>query len=125
MRTVKLDLFPSLRVVFCYSEEEFLRKIKGVSKKEHDDMVEAWKEQHPQGQVLKISTQRTFWIFCYVPVLQIQEQGLEHWTDTVVHECVHIMAYIFDHYGLEISAENDEAMAYTVAYLVTQCTRGQ
>jgi hypothetical protein len=40
---------------------------------------------------------------------------------TLAHEMTHVATYVLHHAGVEISAENDEPLAYLIGHLVDEC----
>lgn len=53
----------------------------------------------------------------YSTVMEIHE----HTEQTLVHECVHAAWYILDNAGVEVTADNQEPLAYLTDWLYSQC----
>ena len=42
---------------------------------------------------------------------------------TLVHECVHSAYHVLDHAGVKLTADNHEALAYTVDWIYGECKK--
>lgn len=53
----------------------------------------------------------------YIWIKEFNEENIEY----LVHECVHAANFLFATRGQELTAKNDEAQAYLVQWIFSQC----
>lgn len=85
-----------------------------VPPKHHEEMCVSM-DRGPSGRTVTSTTERLAIVGLFA-----NAAGECSAPGTIAHEMLHVVTAIFDHVGVPISAEADEAMAYLLGYLVEE-----
>lgn len=109
---------PSKKVHHFYSDlyKENIYLMAGFSVKQ---VQEYWDEfavpRGVHGKCFELKSDKNDGVFIWLKTNKKTD------AEFLVHECIHAASYILDSRGVEISAKNDEALAYLSQWIFSNC----